>query len=178
MFQAVFCGMMLGSPIWGEICDRFGRRICLIFCTIFTLIFGFLSSFSSSLIMILIFRCLVGFGIGGAPQAVTLFSEFLPVKQRAKSVVFTNMFWSVGACFEVLLAILIMPKFGWRGLLGVSVIPLLIFLLLCIWLPESARFLMISNKSNMALKTLKRVADDNKKSLPEGSLTDVKVTFE
>jgi hypothetical protein len=49
----------------------------------------------------LIFRGLVGFGIGGAPQAVTLYAEFLPSKHRAKCVVFSNVFWSIGACFEV-----------------------------------------------------------------------------
>ncbi len=25
--MVVFCGMMISSPIWGKICDRFGRRI-------------------------------------------------------------------------------------------------------------------------------------------------------
>ena len=70
----VFCGMMLSSPIWGKICDRFGRRICLFFCTIFTFSFGFGSSFSPNIGTILALRALVGFGIGGAPQAVTLYS--------------------------------------------------------------------------------------------------------
>jgi MFS family permease len=77
-FKAVFCGMMLGSPTWGKICDTFGRRICLFFCNVFTSTFGLFSSFSPSFIYMLVFRGLVGFGIGDAPQAVTLCSEFLP----------------------------------------------------------------------------------------------------
>jgi MFS family permease len=167
--------MMLGSPTWGKICDTFGRKICLFFCTVFTFTFGLLSSFSPSFIYMLVFRGLVGFGIGGAPQAVTLCSEFLPLKQRAKSVAFSMMFWSIGACLEVLLAILIMPTLGWKWLLGISACPLLIFICLCFWLPESARFHVISNKSDQALKTLKRIAYENKVGLPEGDLELVKV---
>ena len=99
------------------------------------------------------FRGLVGFGIGGADQAVTLLGEFLPLKQRARCLVFSVTYWSIGACFEVVLAILIMPKLGWRWFLGVSSLPLLIFFLQCYWLPESALFHIISNKPELALKT-------------------------
>ena len=169
--------MMFGSPTWGKICDHYGRRICLFFCTIFTFCFGLLSSFSPSFVYMLVFRGLVGFGIGGAPQAVVLCSEFLPLKQRAKCVTFSMMFWSIGACLEVLLAILIMQTLGWRWLLGISSAPLLVFICLCFWLPESARFHVISNKSDQALLTLERIADDNKTTLPEGDLEILKVFF-
>jgi MFS family permease len=162
--------MMLGSPFWGLICDRFGRRICLFFCSLFIFIFGFVSSFSPSYAWMLVFRGLVGFGIGGAPQAFTLNSEFLPIKKRAKFTFFTYMFWTVGGCCEVVLAYLVMPTLRWRWLLGITSAPLLIFIVLCIWLPESARFQLISNKPDLALKTLKRIADDNQKDLPDGDL--------
>jgi MFS family permease len=99
--KVVFCGMLIGSPIWGFVCDRFGRRTGLFFCTLFTFIFGFVSSFSPSYAWILVFRCLVGFGIGGAPQVFTLNSEFLPLKRRAKFVIFSYMFWTIGGCLEV-----------------------------------------------------------------------------
>jgi MFS family permease len=169
--------MMLSSTIWGKISDKYGRRVCLFLCTAFTFLFGFVSSFSPSFVWILVFRGLVGFGIGGAPQAVTLLGEFLPLKQRARCLVFSVTYWSIGACFEVYLAILIMPTLGWRWFLGVSSIPLLIFLFLCFWLPESARFHLISNKPDLALKTLKRIADDNKSCLPEGILEIYEVNF-
>jgi MFS family permease len=94
----------------------------------------------------------------------------LPLKRRAKFVIFSYMFWTIFGCLEVCLAILIMPKLGWRWLLGISSAPLLIFIFLCIWLPESARFQLINNRPDLAVKTLKRIADDNKSSLPEGEL--------
>jgi hypothetical protein len=36
-------------------------------------------------------------------------------------------FWALGACFEVLLALIVMPTLGWPWLLALSTIPLLAF---------------------------------------------------
>ena len=170
----VFCGMMLSGAIWGKLCDFYGRKACLILCTLFTFYFGALSALAPLFIWLLILRGLVGFGIGGAPQSVTLYAEFLPSKHRARCVILTNVFWSIGACLEVILAIIVMPTLGWRWLLGFSSMPLLIFALFCVWLPESARFHMASGRADLAYETLKRIADDNKTSLPEGKLAVIK----
>ena len=69
---------------------------CLILCTLFTFYFGALSALAPIFIWLLILRGLVGFGIGGAPQSVVLYAEFLPSKQRARCVILTNLFWSIG----------------------------------------------------------------------------------
>ncbi|KAL4223272.1 hypothetical protein ACF0H5_016744 [Mactra antiquata] len=83
----VFCGMMCSSSIWGSMCDKYGRKSELILCSVFTCYFGFLSAFAPNFIWLLILRGLVGFGIGGAPQSVTLYSEFLPTASRATCVI-------------------------------------------------------------------------------------------
>lgn len=46
-------------------------------------------------------------------------------------IVLHQAFWSIGAVFEVLLALWIMPLLGWRWLLGLSTIPVVIFLICC-----------------------------------------------
>ncbi|XP_014680434.1 PREDICTED: synaptic vesicle 2-related protein-like, partial [Priapulus caudatus] len=80
----------------------------------------------------LLLRGLVGFGVGGAPQSVTLYAEFLPSETRAKCVVAVEVFWVIGTCFEVLLALFVMPTMGWRWLLIFSAVPLAIFSLTCV----------------------------------------------
>ncbi len=102
-----------------------------------------------------------------------MYAEFLPSKHRAKCVILTNLFWSLGAVFEVILAILVMPTLGWRWLLGFSAIPMLVFAVFCSWLPESVRFLLASNQHEQAEQTLKRIANENKTQLPEGRLKGV-----
>ena len=108
-------------------------------CTFFSLYFGMLSSVVPSLIWLMIMRCLVGFGVGGAAQAFTMFSEFSPKQHRARTSTFLSFFWPIGACAETLLAIIVMPTLGWRWLLGFTCLPLLVFGIFCLRLPESAR---------------------------------------
>ncbi|CAH1801775.1 unnamed protein product [Owenia fusiformis] len=168
----VFCGMMFSSGVWGKVCDQYGRKAELILCSLFTFYFGFLSSFSPTYPWLLILRCLVGFGIGGAPQSIVLYSEFLPQSSRAKCIVMIEIFWALGACFEVVLALLVMPHLGWRWLLGLSSIPLSIFTVCCVWLPESARFDVARGNPESALKTLERIAKENGKPMPLGKLVE------
>jgi len=167
----VFIGMMISSTFWGKISDRFGRKQALIVSGIFLFFYGFLSTFSPSYPWILCLRFMVGFNIGCVPQSVTLYAEFLPTKQRGKCVVLLDCFWALGACLEVILAMLVMPTLGWRWLLALSALPSLCFVLSCSWLPESPRFMAASGNSEQALSTLTRVAKENGKSMLLGRLT-------
>lgn len=168
----VFSGMMLSSTVWGKVCDRFGRRTGLMCAALLTFCMGALSSLAPNFHTLLFLRGLTGIGIGGVPQSVTLYAEFLPLAQRAKCVIFIESFWAVGACFECILALFIMETWGWRWLLFFSSLPLLVFALSCAWLPESARFLMTSGKQELAYKTLQRVARQNGRTMPAGKLIE------
>ncbi|XP_075218906.1 synaptic vesicle 2-related protein isoform X2 [Lycorma delicatula] len=166
----VFLGMMVSSAFWGHISDRYGRKQALTLCAVLLFYYGLLSSLAPNYTWILILRGLVGFAIGCVPQSVTLYAEFLPSKQRAKCVVLLDCFWALGACFEVLLALLIMPTLGWQWLLAFSTGPLLAFACICPWLPESARYHVASGQPDKALATLKQVASDNNKPMLLGRL--------
>ncbi|XP_054280439.1 synaptic vesicle 2-related protein [Macrosteles quadrilineatus] len=166
----VFLGMMVSSTFWGHISDRYGRKQALTMCAVLLFYYGLLSSLAPNYTWILILRGLVGFAIGCVPQSVTLYAEFLPSKQRAKCVVLLDCFWALGACFEVLLALFIMPTLGWQWLLALSTGPLLAFALICPWLPESARYHVASGQPEKALATLRTVASENGKPMLFGRL--------
>ncbi|CAJ0599961.1 unnamed protein product [Cylicocyclus nassatus] len=166
----VFSGMVLSSTFWGKICDRFGRRVGLVASTLVASLTGALSAFSPHFYVFLVFRGLTGFGIGGVPQSVTLYAEFLPNQQRAKCVVLMESFWAIGSAFEALLAYLVMASWGWRALVVLSSLPLGMFGLLSFWLPESARFEMACGRTEKALTTLQRAAKENRAKLPDGRL--------
>merc|ERR1719151_573597 len=106
--------MMLSSALWGQFSDRHGRRQALLLSSFFLFFYGMLSAIAPSFGWIPFLRFLVGTMIGAVPQSVTLFSEFLPTRQRGK-------------CAEVLLAAVIMPTAGWRWLLALSALPSLAF---------------------------------------------------
>lgn len=42
-----------------------------------------------------------------------------------------QVFWAIGTVFEVALAVFVMPSLGWRWLLLLSAVPLLVFAVLC-----------------------------------------------
>ncbi|XP_068617193.1 synaptic vesicle 2-related protein [Brachionichthys hirsutus] len=168
--SAVFIGMMLSSSLWGNIADRYGRKTGLKMSVLWTMFYGLMSAFAPIYAWILVLRALVGFGIGGAPQSVTLYAEFLPMRSRATCILLIEIFWALGTVFEVLLAILVMPTLGWRWLLSLSTIPLFIFASLCFWLPESARYDVLTGNQEKALATLKRIATENGAPMPLGKL--------
>ncbi|XP_034090093.1 synaptic vesicle 2-related protein-like isoform X1 [Gymnodraco acuticeps] len=168
--SVVFAGMGVGSPLWGNVSDTYGRKTGLTMSICWALTYGVLSSFAPVYGWLLFLRGLVGFGIGGVPQAVTLYSEFLPVKSRGTYVMLIAAFWAIGSVFEVLLALLIMPTLGWRWLLFFSSLPMAVFLCFCHWLPESPRFHLLTGKTGKAMETLARIAKDNGKPMPKGKL--------
>uniref|UniRef100_A0A8D2PEL2 Synaptic vesicle 2-related protein n=1 Tax=Zosterops lateralis melanops TaxID=1220523 RepID=A0A8D2PEL2_ZOSLA len=168
--SVVFVGMMSSSTLWGNISDQYGRKTGLKISVLWTLYYGILSGFAPIYSWILVLRGLVGFGIGGVPQSVTLYAEFLPMKARAKCILLIEVFWALGTVFEVLLAVVVMPTLGWRWLLILSALPLLLFAVLCFWLPESARYDVLSGNQEKALATLKRIATENGAPMPLGKL--------
>uniref|UniRef100_A0A915M750 Major facilitator superfamily (MFS) profile domain-containing protein n=1 Tax=Meloidogyne javanica TaxID=6303 RepID=A0A915M750_MELJA len=161
--------MMLSSTAWGKFCDRFGRRKGLLSAALLTFAMGVLSAAAPNFHLFLVLRGLTGVGIGGIPQAVTLFAEFLPLAQRAKCVVFIESFWAIGASFEAILAFFVMSAgWGWRWLLLLSSLPLALFSISCLWLPESARYLVAAGRPDLAISSLQRIAQLNERSLPPG----------
>ncbi|KAK1328432.1 hypothetical protein QTO34_012005, partial [Cnephaeus nilssonii] len=168
--SVVFIGMMSSSTLWGNISDQYGRKTGLKISVLWTLYYGILSAFAPVYSWILVLRGLVGFGIGGVPQSVTLYAEFLPMKARAKCILLIEVFWAIGTVFEVALAVFVMPSLGWRWLLLLSAVPLLIFAVLCFWLPESARYDVLSGNQEKAIATLKRIATENGAPMPLGKL--------
>ncbi|ELU01298.1 hypothetical protein CAPTEDRAFT_214808, partial [Capitella teleta] len=144
----------------------------LILSALWALYYGLFSSITPGYIWLLILRGLLGFGVGGVPQAITYYSEFLPSKSRGKCLVLIEVAWALGAMFEVILAIVILLPFGWRWWLVASALPLFVFALMCIWLPESPRYDMAAGFRARAQRSLERVAKSNGKSLPKGNLKE------
>ena len=77
---------------------------------------GLLSAFAPSYPWILILRMCVGMGVGGVPQSVTLYSEFLPKQARGRCIMMIEVFWAIGTCAEVVLGMLYSEGFQFRWL--------------------------------------------------------------
>ncbi|CAI0380065.1 unnamed protein product [Linum tenue] len=170
----VFSGMLLGAYMWGVISDRLGRR-CLfrngfVVTAFVTSLAGFLSAFAWNYVVLLIARCLVGVGLGGGPVLFAWFLEFIPATNRGMWMIIFYSFWTVGTIFEVGLAWIIMPRLGWRWLVGLSALPSFGLLVFYPLTPESPRYLCLKGRKDDALRVMEKIAKLNKKELPPGVL--------
>lgn len=137
-------GMAIGTTLVGGLGDRFGRRNALVGSVFLFGLITTLSAFAQSVPQLTILRFLAGCALGGAlPNATAMAAEFTPLRRRAVAVTLTIVCVPLGGMIGGLLASMILPGWGWRGLFLVAGLPP-ILLALCyrVWLPESPRYLV------------------------------------
>ena len=123
--------------------------------------FSLASAYATNVDQLLVLRFLTGLGLGaGMPNATTLLSEYTP--ERLKSLLVTSMFcgFNLGMAGGGFISAKMIPAYGWHSLLVIGgVLPLLLALVLMVWLPESARFLVVRNRGTDKIrKTLSPIA--------------------
>lgn len=68
-------------------------------------------------------------------------------------------FWALGACFEVTLALVVMPTLGWHWLLALSTGPLLAFALICPVSIQRGNFLPVINLKLLHYAVVTRICE-------------------
>ena len=158
----VFAGMLIGTLCFGSLSDAWGRYKVVLIAVVVCFVAGVLTSSATNIYMLMMWRFIVGFGVGGIPVAFALFMEVLPTPSRGKLSVMMQGWWSVGALLQAGLAAGIMPVYGWRGLVIASAAPLVIFLgLFSWWGSESPRWLMNMHRADKAVEVVERIAKTN-----------------
>ncbi|WP_440061516.1 MFS transporter [Pseudomonas syringae] len=148
VMSAALIGMVFGALGSGPLADRFGRKVVLVVAVFLFGIFSLASAYSSNIDQLLVLRLLTGLGLGAAmPNATTLLSEYTP--ERLKSLLVTSMFcgFNLGMACGGFVSAKLIPSMGWRSLLMLGgILPLVLAVVLMVWLPESARFLVVRNR--------------------------------
>lgn len=136
-------GMALGAVVSGTIADRIGRKKVF---TITVLLYSIASAFcalSWNYQSLLVFRFLVGFGLGGElPVAATLVSECAPSRVRGRFIVLLESFWGLGWIAAACIAYFFIPLYGWRMAFLIGALPALYVCLIRMHMPESVRYLL------------------------------------
>lgn len=116
-----------GGIVCGLLSDRIGRRQTLIYTILIYSLASAGTATSQSLWQLILWRALVGIGLGGEWSAgATLVSESWPAEHRAKAIGFMQSGWALGYMAAAGLSALIIPRFGWRALFWVGVLPALL----------------------------------------------------
>ena len=140
-------GMALGAVLAGTIADRFGRKNVFAATVILYSVATGLCAVAWSYESLLLFRFLVGFGLGGElPVAATLMSEYAPSALRGRFIVLLESFWGLGWLVAALISYLLIPQFGWQVAFIIGALPALYVFLIRLHMPESIRYLLSKGK--------------------------------
>jgi putative MFS transporter len=155
LIAAGFAGQALGALIFGYCSERFGRKIPLVIALSIGGLLSVAAAFSSTYQMLLVLRMIQGIGLGACPPLATaLFNEYIPSRQRGRGSLLVQVFFSVGYILSPFLALLVFaftgPAVGWRLLLALGALPVVIAPLVGLFIPESARWLVLKRRTGEA----------------------------
>jgi MFS family permease len=132
----------VGGVIFGILSDRYGRKRVLQW-TILTYSVGtFLSGIASSFEILIMFRIITGFGVGGEwAIGQTYVSETFPPNVRGRYGAFMQTGAPVGIALASVIGGFVAPAIGWRWCFYISVLPALLVVFIRKRLPESDMWL-------------------------------------
>jgi putative MFS transporter len=159
---ALVFGAVAGAAIGGPMADRLGRRPLMLLDMAVIIAGGAMSGFASGAPMLIFGQLLMGLGIGiDFPVSASYVAEWMPRKIRSRMMVATIAFQSVGFIVAAGLCLMLIGFSSspalWRGFFLSETALALLFLLMRIKLPESARWLASVGRIAEARQALSRV---------------------
>ncbi|MGE5112637.1 MAG: MFS transporter [Acidobacteriaceae bacterium] len=128
----------IGGIMFGYLADRFGRTKALGIAILTYSIFTAATATSHTLLELIVWRFLVGLGLGGEwASGAALVAEEWPAEHRGKAIGIVQSGWAIGYIAAALLASVVIPGYGWRALFVVGVAPALLSAWIWRSLPES-----------------------------------------
>ena len=117
-------GGAVGGLLFGHIADRFGRTRALMASVLIYSIFTAACGLSQTLWQFAIFRALLGLGMGGEwASGAALVSETWSTKYRGRALGFMQSSWAIGFAAAALVVGFVLPRYGWRAVFFVGILP-------------------------------------------------------
>src|ERR1051326_3154453 len=128
----------IGGVMFGFLADRIGRTRALMLSILTYSICSFASGLSTSILMLAVFRFILGLGMGGEwNTGATLVAETWPHHLRAKAISVVQSSWAVGYALAAVVAWAVLRRWNWRAVFFVGVLPALVTLWIQKDVPES-----------------------------------------
>ena len=115
---------LLGATAAGWLSDRVGRKTPLMISIAWYSVCNFIAGFSPSFLFLLVFRTLLGIGMGAEwPAGAALAMETWPIRSRGFMGAILQGSWGLGAVLSSAAYGLLYDSIGWRGLLWMGILP-------------------------------------------------------
>ena len=114
----------VGGILFGILADKLGRRTILMVTIALYSIFTAACGLSRGVMDLAIFRALLGLGMGGQWAAgAALVAETWRAEHRGKALGFMQSGYAIGYALAAMLAAIILPRWGWRAVFFVGLLP-------------------------------------------------------
>lgn len=120
-------GMLLGGLVFGVLADRYNKfNVLKLTVFIFSVATG-LIFFTNNLTYLYIMRFIAGIGVGGEyGVAISIMAGIVPTEKMGRISSLNGVVGQLGSISSAVLASIIAPMFGWRGLFLFGLLPVLL----------------------------------------------------
>lgn len=159
-------GCIPGAMFAGFLSDKFGRRKLLFLCAVLYAVSGLLSAIPRTFEQFLAARFISGLGIGASSMICPVYiAEIAPEKWRGR----LGTLFQLGIVTGIFLTLFVNKLIqglgddawntaaGWRWMLGMEVVPAVLFIALLFAVPESPRWLAQQGREAEARSVLEKV---------------------
>jgi len=117
-------GGAAGGLIFGHVADRYGRTRAMMASVLLYSVFTAACGFSQTFWQFAMFRALLGLGMGGEwASGAALVSESWPAKHRGRALGFMQSSWAIGFAAAAIVVGIVLPRYGWRAVFFVGILP-------------------------------------------------------
>jgi len=118
-----------GGILFGILADRAGRRVALMASIAVYSVFTAACGFSRGVLDLAVFRFLLGLGMGGEwATGAALVAETWRPEHRGKALGLMQSGFAIGYALAAVVTALILPRWGWRAVFFVGIVPALLTL--------------------------------------------------
>ena len=170
-------GVLIALPLTAFSANKLGRKTTLQIIAIFYIVSAVGSAFATSFLSLFWFRFLGGLAFSSVTLASMYIGEVAPAEQRGKLVSTLQINMGIGFTAAYLINYWILQKMGsdlqwvqdfnlaetgWRWMLGIEIIPAVLWFILLFLIPKSPAWLVNKGRIGEAKKSLAKVYPEEK----------------
>jgi MFS family permease len=167
-------GQLIGAFLFPSLAERYGRVRAIAWSSGIIGLTSIACGFAPSFAVFVALRIVQGLGLGGElPVAATYINEITRAHGRGRFVLLYEIVFPIGLLASNALGAWIVPRFGWEAMYFIGGVPLVLFFMLRVLVPESPRWLGERERMTEADRALRAFEASVKGPLPPvGSIAE------
>jgi MFS family permease len=147
----------IGGLLFGFLADRIGRTRALMLSILVYSAASGACGLSDTVVQLAFFRFLLGLGMGGEwTTGAALIAETWRPEHRGKALGLMQSSWAIGEIVAAVVVGVVLPRFGWRAVFFVGILPALLVFWIRRDVPESTVWLEKGGRKEGGLRVLLR----------------------